>query len=228
MKHRQFAALGGVAAAVVLASTAPALGAGSGVTVRVEGLKHTLLPATVAHTERGSITKGGTPQGVCPGSSAAGYFDSATHHRWSGTYSSGLGVEVTNVLGETHKFSAKGFYWGIWVNDKFASTGLCDLKLKPGDQLLLAPAPGSGTTYPLILTAPAKATAGRSFSVKASYFKSTKGKAKALKGVKVTDAAGVTSSKGSATVTVSKPGKITLVATLKGYIRAEATVNVTR
>jgi hypothetical protein len=227
MKHRQFTALGGVAAAVVLATTAPALGAGSGVTVRVEGLKHTLLPATVAHTESGSITKGGTPKGSCPGSSAAGYFDSATHHRWNGTYSSGLGVEITNVLGETHKFSAKGFYWGIWVNDRFASTGLCDLKLKPGDQLLLAPAPGSGTTYPIKLTAPARATAGHSFSVKASYFKST-GKAKALKGVKVTDAGAVTSTSGAATVTVNKPGKITLVATLKGYIRAEATVKVAR
>jgi hypothetical protein len=27
---------------------------------------------------------------------------------------------------------------------------------------------------------------------------------------------------------VTKPGKVTLAATLKGYIRAEATVNVTR
>jgi hypothetical protein len=228
MKHRQFAALGGIVAALVLAITAPALGAGSGVTVRVEGLKHTLLPATVAHTESGSITKGGTPKGSCPGSSAAGYFDSATHHRWSGTYSSGLGVEITKVLGETHKFSAKGFYWGIWVNDKFASSGLCDLKLKPGDQLLLAPAPASGTTYPIVLTAPAKATAGHSFSVKTSYFKSSKGKAKALKAVKVTDAGAVTSTSGAATVTVEKPGKVTLVATLKGYIRAEATVDVTK
>jgi hypothetical protein len=228
LKHTRFAALGGVAAALVLATTAPALGAGTGVTVRVEGVKHTLLPATVAHGEPGSITKGGTPTGSCPGSSAAGYFDSATHHRWNGTYSSGLGVEITTVLGETHKFSAKGFYWGIWVNDKFASAGLCDLKLKPGDELLLAPAPGSGTTYPIVLTAPAKAKAGQGFSVKASYFKTSKGKAKALSGVKVTHAGAVTGHNGQATVTVTKPGKVTLVATLKGYIRAEATVTVNK
>lgn len=228
LKHRQFAALGGVAAALVLAITAPALGAGSGITVRVEGVKHTLLPATVAHSESGSITKAGTPKGSCPGSSGAGYVDSATHHKWNGTYSSGLGVEITTVLGETHKFSAKGFYWGIWVNDKFASAGLCDLKLKPGDALLLAPAPGSGTTYPVVLTAPAKATVGQTFSVKASYFKTSKGKAKALPGVKVTDAGAVTDHSGNATVTVTKPGKVTLVATLKGYIRAEATVTVTK
>jgi hypothetical protein len=228
LKYRQFAAIGGVLAALALALTAPALGAGSRITVRVEGLKHTLLPATIAHAESGSITKGGTPKGACPGSSGAGYFDSATDHHWKGTYSSGLGVEITNVLGETHKFSAKGFYWGIWVNNTFASTGLCDLKLKPGDQLLLAPAPGSGTTYPIILTAPAKATAGQAFSVKATYLKSAKGKAKALKGVKVTDAGAVTSTNGSATVTVAKAGSVTLIATLKGYIRAEATVNVSQ
>lgn len=228
LKHKQFAALGGAVAALVLVITAPALGAGSSVTVRVEGLKRTLLPATAAHAESGSITKGGTPKGSCPGSSGAGYFDSATHHHWSGTYSSGLGVEITKVLGETHKFSAKGYYWGIWVNNKFASTGLCDLKLKAGDQLLLAPAPGSGTTYPIVLTAPAKATAGQSFSVKTAYFKSTKGKAKALAGVKVTDSSGLTTGNGSATITVNKPGKVTLVATLKGYIRAEATVHVAK
>ncbi len=226
LKHRQFSALAGGVAVFVLAITAPALGAGSGVTVRVEGVKRTLLPATVAHAESGSITKGGTHKGSCPGSSGAGYFDSATHHNWKGTYSGGLGVEITSVLGETHTFSAKGFYWGVWVNDKFASAGLCDLKLKPGDELLLAPAPGSGTTYPIVLTAPAKAKAGTAFSVRTSYFKTSK--AKALPGVKVTDAGAVTAHNGDATVTVTKPGKVTLVATLKGYIRAEATVKVTK
>lgn len=228
MKYRQFAALGGAAAALAVAITAPALGAGSGVTVRVEGLKRTLLPATIAHTEPGSITKGGTPRGICPGSSGAGYLDSATHHRWNGSYSSGLGIEVLTVLGETHTFSAKGYYWGIWVNDRFASKGVCDLKLKPGDQLLLAPAPASGTTYPIILTAPASAEVGRPFSVKTSYVKTTKGKAKALAGVKVTDGGARTDRHGAVTVTVAKAGKVTLVATLKGYIRAEATVRVAR
>jgi hypothetical protein len=228
MKHRQFAAFGGAVAALALAVTAPALGAGSSVTVRVEGLKHTLLPATVAHTEPGSITKAGAPKGACPGSSGAGYFDSATHHHWNGSFSSGLGVEITTVLGETHKFSATGPFWGIWVNDKFASAGLCDLKLKPGDQLLLAPAPASGTTFPIILTAPATAKVGRPFSVKASYFKATKGKAKALAGAKVTDAGATTDKHGAATVTVAKPGKVTLLAAEKGFIRAEATVSVTK
>ena len=226
MKISRFTALGGVAAIVALALSAPALGAKPSVTVRVEGIKRTLLPATVAHAEPGSVTKGGTPAGTCPGSSGAGYFDSATHHRWSGSYSSGLGIEVINVLGETHKFTSPA-YWSVWVNNRFATTGLCDLKLKPGDQLLLAPAPVKGSTYPIILTAPAHAKAGTPFTVKASYFTS-KGASKPLAHVKVTGVGAVTDEHGATTVTATRAGRLTLVATLKGYIRAEATVTVTK
>jgi hypothetical protein len=230
MKHRQFAILGGAVAALALGLSAPALGAGSGVTVRVEGLKRTLLPATVAHAESGSVTRAGAPSGSCPGSAAIGYFDSATHHKWGGSYSSGLGVEVTSVLGETHKFSAKGFYWGLWLNNKFASAGLCDLKLKPGDQLLLAPAPGSGSVSPIMLSAPRSATVGTPFTVKASYFKTLKHGTKltVLQGAKVTDGAAVTAKDGTASVTATKAGKLTVVATEKGFVRAEATVTVSK
>lgn len=228
MKHRQFAALGGLAAAVVLTSAATALGAGAPVTVRVEGLKRTLLPATVAHAESGSVTRAGATPGACPGKDAIGYFDSATHHRWTGSFSSSFGVEVTSVLGERHPFSAKGFFWGLWVNDKFASAGLCSLKLKPGDALLLAPAPEKGTLFPIVLKAPATAKVSQPFLVKASYFKTTKGKAKALAGVKVTHGVKTTDSHGATTVTASKPGKLTIVATEKGFIRAEATVTVSK
>jgi hypothetical protein len=230
MKISRFAALGGAVGVLTLtlALSAPALGAKSAVSVRVEGVKRTLLPTTAAHAESGSVTKAGTPAGICPGSSGAGYFDSATHHHWDGTYSSGLGVEVTTVLGETHTFSAKGFYWGIWVDNRFATSGLCDLKLKAGDQLLLAPAPGSGTTYPIILTAPTHAKMGTPFAVKAAYFKTSHGAAKTLARVKITDAGSLTNGRGVATVTAAKAGKLTLVASLKGYIRAEATVTVAR
>ena len=43
----------------------------------------------------------------------------------------------------------------------------------------------------------------------------------------MTDGGAVTNKHGVATVTATKAGKVTLVATLKGYIRAEATVTVT-
>lgn len=226
MKISRFTVAGAVVAALALAASAPALGAHTGVTVRVEGVKHTLLAATVAHPESGAITKGGTPAGSCPGRSAAGYFDNATHHRWSGTYSSGLGIEITNVLGERHVFSAKGYYWGIWVDNRFASAGLCDLKLKSGDQLLLAPAPGHGTTYPIVLSAPVHATSRKPFTVRTRYFKSAKGAARSLARVRVTHARAKTDKHGTTTITPTRAGKLKLVATLKGYIRAEATVTV--
>jgi hypothetical protein len=227
MKISRFAALGGIAAVLVLVLSAPALGAKSTISVRVEGVKRTLLPATAAHAESGSITKGGAPAGTCPGSSAMGFLDSATHHRWKGSYSSGLGVEITGVLGETHTFTSPD-YWSVWLNNRFAPAGVCDLKLKAGDQLLLAPAPVKGSTYPIILTAPAHARVGTPFTVTASYLKTSKRAATPLGHVKVTRAGAPTDRHGSATVTATKAGKLTLVASLKGYIRAEATVTVSK
>jgi hypothetical protein len=226
MKTRRFLALGAATAVLGLAIAASAAAAGAGVSVRVEGVKHTLLPATVVHGESGSITKGGTPAGSCPGNSGAGDFDAATHHNWGGTYSSSVGgIEINTVLGESHPFSATGFYWGIWVNNRFASAGICDLKLHAGDQLLLAPAPIKGTVFPIILSAPGRATSGHAFTVKATYFAGSKGAAKPISGVAI-KGGGVTTKQGIATVTASRAGKLKLVASRKGYVRAEATVAV--
>ena len=174
-----------------------------------------------------SASSDGTPAGACLGKSGAGYFDNATHHRWNGSYSNGLGIAVTNILGESHTFTTPD-YWGIWLNNRSASTGLCGLRLKPGDQLLLAPAPEKGTVFPIILTAPAHAKVGAPFAVTASYFKSSKGAATPLAHAKITRAGAPTDQHGAATVTAARPGKLILVASLKGYIRAEATVTVSK
>ena len=225
MKITRSLRLGGATAVLALAMAVPAVASSPAVSVRVEGLTRTLLPATVVHGEPGSITKAGTPAGTCPGSSGAGDFDAATHHKWAGSYSSGLGIEITAVLGETHKYSANGYYWGIWVNGRFASAGLCDLKLHAGDQLLLAPVPAKGSVFPIVLSAPGHASAGRGFTVKATYF-GAKGGAKPLAGVAI-NGGGVTNKQGIATITAAKAGKLKLVASRKGYIRSEATVAVT-
>ncbi|HEY5430997.1 MAG TPA: hypothetical protein VIK04_17915 [Solirubrobacteraceae bacterium] len=224
MKIRRFPLLGGATAVAALAAAVPALAGSPAVSVRVEGVNRTLLPATVVHGDAGPVTKGGTPAGTCPGSSGAGDLDAATHHHWAGTYSTGLGIEIEAILGETHKYSPHGYYWGIWVNSRFASAGICDLKLHAGDQLLFAPVPAKGSTYPIVLSAPGRATAGRAFTVKASYF-GAKGAAKPLSGVTITGA-GVTNAQGVATVTAPEAGKLKLVASRKGDIRAEATVAV--
>ena len=118
-----------------------------------------------------------------PGQRRRRYLDSATHHRWSGQLLERPRREVTCVLGETH-VHVEGLL--VHLGRQQVRLGrLCGLKLKPGEQLLFAPAPGSGTAYPIILSAPRHATAGKAFTVKAFYFK---GKARTpLAGVKVTD-----------------------------------------
>jgi hypothetical protein len=223
MSTRRNLALAGATAALSLLTAGSALAAGPAVSVRIEGLKQTLLTAKTVHAESGSITKGNTPAGMCPGSSAAGALDRATHHRWDGTYSSGLGIEVTKLLGETHVYSPKGHYWGIWVDNRFASAGICGLTLHKGERLLFAPVPASGSISVTAIKAPHNATRGKSFTVKVSYY-TTKGRSKPLAGAKIDGR--TTNGNGVARITPRHTGKLKLTASAKGYIRSEATVSV--
>jgi hypothetical protein len=224
MKIRRIPAVAGAVSALGLFTAASALAAGPAVSVRVEGLKRTLLATTTVHAGTGSITKGKTPAGACPAATGAGALDAATHHRWDGTYSIGLGIEVTTILGQKLAFSA-GHYWGIWVDNTFAQAGVCGLKLHKGEQLLFAPAPAKGTVFPAGLIAPRTATAGTSFTVKAVSY-TAKGKAKPLAGAVVDGVR--TNARGKATITPAHAGRLTLTASRPGYIRsAAATVAVT-
>ncbi len=219
MPSRRMFALWGATIALALTLTANAQAVGTQVTVRIEGKSRTLLPTTVVRTHAGSITKGGTPAGACPASSAAGALDAATH-RWTGTYSS-VGIEITQILGETHTFS-KGSYWSIWVDNRYAAAGICDLKLHRGEQLLFAPYPAKGTVYPIVLTAPKHATTNHPFTVKAFYYNG-KGKAKPLAGVRIKGAGTPTNRHGIATITATHAGKLELAASRSGYIRSGGT-----
>jgi hypothetical protein len=206
-----------VAAAAGTASSA----AGTSVSVRVEGVKHALLTPTTVHTHGGSITKAGAPAGVCPATNAAGALDVATHHRWNGSYSSssGLGIEVTQILGETDKYSPHGHYWEILINNKSAMAGICGLKLHAGDQLLFAAVPASGTVYPLSLSGPSKVTAGKAFTVRVSAY-NAKGVAKPVAGVHVSGASHPSNAHGLVTVTESRRGTVRFTASGSGYIRS--------
>jgi hypothetical protein len=222
MKCSRSLAVGGLTIAVAL-TPAVALAAGpTTVSVRIEGLSRTLLPATKVRTHTGAITKGGTPASACPATTAAGALDVATRHHWNGSYGT-YGLSVTSVLGESHPFTSSS-YWSIFVDNHYASAGICGLKLRAGEQILFAAVPDKGTEYPIVLSAPAHATTGHAFTVKATYF-GAKGAAKPLAGVAVKDG-GTTNAHGLATVTVAKPGTLSLTASRTGYIRAEATVSV--
>ena len=228
MSVRSTFALAGASLALVAAPTTVAAAAGTAssaagttVSVRVEGVKHALLTPTIVHTHSGSITTGGAPAGTCPATHAAGALDVATHHRWNGTYSkaSGLGIEVTQILGETDKYSPHGHYWEILINNKSATAGICDLKLQAGDQLLFAAVPATGTVYPLTLSGPSKVTAGKAFTVRVSAY-NAKGVAKPVAGVHVSGASKVSNAHGLVTVTESHRGTARFTASGTGYIRS--------
>ena len=69
------------------------------------------------HTAAGS-PRAGRPKGPAPGTSAAGALDVATHGTTGvGALRDQFGLEITSILGETHKFASKQDYWGVFVNN---------------------------------------------------------------------------------------------------------------
>jgi hypothetical protein len=225
MKRSQILTLGGATVALALAPTAALAAGGTTVNVRIEGKTSTLLAATNVKTHTGSITKGGTPAGTCPATTAAGALDVATHHNWAGSYGS-LGLSVTSILGESHPFTSS-YYWSVWVNNKFATAGVCGLKLHAGEQLLFAAVPDKGSTeYPIVLTGPGHATVNAPFKVKASYF-NAKGVAKPLADVHLAGGSvnATTGKNGTASIDTTKSGALKLRASSQGFIRS-ATLSV--
>jgi hypothetical protein len=121
---------------IAVAGSGVALGAssaGPAVSLQIKTPTKTLVN-TIVHGEKGSITKGGTPKGACPGKSAAGALDAATHGKWKGKYYSQYNdLLVTSILGIAPK---NPYYWELLVNGKMASVGVCAVKLKAGEKIL--------------------------------------------------------------------------------------------
>jgi hypothetical protein len=117
-------------------------------------------------------------------------------------------------------FSSKDF-WSIWVDNKFAPAGLCGLKLHHGEQLLLAAVPDTSNGFPLVLSAPSRATIGHPFQVTGTYFGQT-GKKTPLAHARVTGRgiSATTNAHGVATIGASKAGTLVLKASAPGYVRS--------
>jgi hypothetical protein len=227
MLTRRILALGSATVALLIAP-AGALAAGTTVSVRVEGAKRTLLATTVVHTHAGSITKDGAPKGSCPATKAVGAFNLATRGNWAGTYSGGLGLEVTKILGERHVFSRDGSYWVFWINNKPASFGVCQQPLRKGDRLLFAPAPAKGNVFPMAIRAPHTATTKRAFAIRIVYY-TLAGKPRPLANARVSDGkhSVLTNATGYVTIHALNAGTYHFTASENGYIRpATATVKV--
>jgi hypothetical protein len=235
MQFRRYLVATGVPVAIAAVCAGPALAAATKVDVRVEGTSHTLLSQrTVTAPSTGSITKGSTPSGECPADSAAGALTAATHGNWNGTYSSGLGIEVTNILG-TNAVYDHGSYWEFFVNNRAASEGVCDTTLKAGEQLLFAQVPAKGKAeLPIVVKAPETVHAGKPFDVKTFVYA---GKGNATRAVKAhfsathiagsshtaSLGAGSSNARGVSRLTLA-PGATTysLTASAKGEIRSAA------
>jgi hypothetical protein len=218
MNRRNILALAGAITALALAPAAAAQAAK--VTVRVEGKTKTLLAPTVVQIKSGSITKFGAPSGACPAASAQGALDAATRHNWIGTWSTKYGPEyfITGIFGESYATS-KTYFWEIFVNNKPASTGGCEIKLHPGAKLLFAA--DTGSQYPIAVIAPAHSSVGHQFIVKVLGY-NAKGKSKPLAGatVSVNGHSGKTDKNGTVPLTPSHAGTFTILVTHDGYIRA--------
>jgi hypothetical protein len=122
-------AIAGLSSGAALAASS----AGPAVTVKVKSFTKTLTDAVV-HGEKGSITKGGAPSGACPGKSAAGALDAATHGKWNGKFFPSFNdMFVTSIDGLKPKGKDS---WEFLVNGKLAPVGVCETKLHKGDLLL--------------------------------------------------------------------------------------------
>lgn len=136
MHRKTLAALiGALVMAFAATGVAVAAGTGPSVTVQIKSTSKTLLKPTAVHGEKGSITKGGTPKGKCPGNTAAGALDAATHGKWTAKYFSSVGgIFVTSILGV--KPAGSSSFWELIVNGKPSNKGICAVKLHAGEKLL--------------------------------------------------------------------------------------------
>ena len=119
---------------------------------------------------------------------------------------------------------SKGHYWEFFVNNHAASVGICDQKVKSGDQLLFATSrPRARPEFPIVIKRPRQGDRrhARSRSRRATT-RPSPSKAKPLAGVSFTGVKGTTNAKGVATVTATKAGKLSLVGSKSGEIRSAA------
>jgi hypothetical protein len=219
--------LGGaaIAASAVSLGAAPAAVA-SGlprVSVRVEGKSRTLLRNKVVKPNGKRVRRHGHS---CGGKTLLDPFNLATKGHWGGTWYSGSGWFITKIFGQTES-GAKN-YWELFVNDKAANFGLCSLKIRRGQHVLMAAVPSTGAPeYPTRITAPKTATAGVPFTVSVVLYNAS-GKPHALKGATVTGGAvkATTNAKGQAKIDLTHTGRVVLRASKPGEIRSESVVKV--
>jgi hypothetical protein len=210
------------------------------VSVRVEGMRSTLLASTFVNATPRPIDPDGKPADTCEGDTAAVALGDATHSHWTaGPYYSGLGYSVVGILGESHPFTSP-YYWSVWLDGKAATTGICTATLHPGESILFFPqcsaesAAGcpQGLFDPpvLSLSGPTRARVGKAIAVKVLSLENLTGKPSAAAGVQLSAGGHTvrTGASGTAHLRFSRTGSFRVVASAPGAIRDELTVGVRR
>lgn len=217
----------GVACLLLLTAASASLASGPAtVTVRVEGLNETKLPAIQVITSTAPVVNG--KEGSCLGTSVLGALQVATGGDWSGKwYGAELGYEVATIEGESHAFTS-GYFWELWIDHVASEKGVCAAEAEPGQQLLFAPCPESVAECPTLgIEAPASANVGEAVPVTVTRY-NAKGEPFPAVGATVTGAGATTSTQsgGHATVSFSGAGSYTLTASANENVRAETEICV--
>jgi hypothetical protein len=220
MQHVIRAGVAGLLSCLALAASASA---GPQVSVRVEGQSSTLLGRTAV-----TLPDGTEPNTGCPGDSAAAAIETATAGNWDRQ------PFTQTILGETHDFSNSD-YWGFWVfrGGVFKSTtGICDERVGPGEELLagyqVSDASFAPTVFPLWLgDVPATVAPGVPFTVtvnraacETTFCNPGEGHAEPAAGATVTAGgrSATADAQGRATLTLAAGGPADLQATLAGAL----------
>ncbi len=218
-------------------SVAPALaGEPATVTVRVEGLNETKLPATTVTTTAAPVVGDGDGQHACPGTSALDALQLATQGDWSGPWNAEFNqYEIYSIEGETHVFesgASANYYWSLWLDERESTVGACEAELKPGDRVLFFPScygeacPPAPT--PLGIEAPADTGVGEAVQIIVKRYSSS-GEATPAAGATISAGAlsTVTDAAGHAQLSFTSAGQYTLRASAgPEAVRTEALVCV--
>jgi hypothetical protein len=212
---------------VGLLTAGPAVAAGPAtVTVRVEGSSQTLVPRTTLTTLARQVNKDGTAGHDCTGTSAFGAVDQAAGGDIGAHWDTSFKYQLDRVKSETLDSSgASGKYWAFWINDKFASEGLCQTELQNGDSVLLYPdCYGTGCVNPSPLRlsgVPATAKPGETVNVKVETL-AFDGTASPAQGATVTAGSrtSTTGADGTAPITYAGGGPVNVQATKPDTVRS--------
>jgi hypothetical protein len=210
----------GLAAGLVLALllAAPALAAPAKVTFRAEGLSSTVVPKTAVTTTTTPVSK--APGEECSGTSGLGALDRATAGAWDGDwFGAGSGYFVDTIRGESSDMNST--FWSFWLNYQPSDMGLCQVELKPGDDVLvfIDCFANCNPRVPLRLSrVPATAAPGSSASVLVETFAGSSPVAAAGATVRVGSQAYTTGADGFAHVMFTGSGPVNVRATMADHV----------